>query len=60
LFALFIDVIVGVVEREKRRSVLQQVFVDRTGCSSWEEAERAYRDYTHVVDNFIGMITYFA
>jgi hypothetical protein len=44
------------VKMEKRRGLLQEIFMQRTGCSTWEEAETEFFSHVHVVDEFLGKL----
>ncbi|XP_062595971.1 uncharacterized protein LOC134257360 [Saccostrea cucullata] len=42
------------IKLEKKREMLRKIFMDRTGCATWEEAEDNFEPYTHEVDKFLG------
>lgn len=43
----------ALVEKEKKRSLMKEIFVERTGCKDWEEAEEVYEEYTEQIDQFL-------
>lgn len=42
------------VKREKKRTILRNIFQEKTKCSTWEEAENLYEPYVSIVDDYIG------
>lgn len=48
-----VGVMCALVEKEKKRSLMKEIFVERTGCKDWEEAEEVYEEYTEQIDQFL-------
>ncbi|XP_061170611.1 uncharacterized protein LOC133179989 [Saccostrea echinata] len=44
-----------IVQKEKKRDILKNLFLERTSCESWEEAEVLYEPYISAVDEYIDM-----
>ncbi|XP_052681283.1 uncharacterized protein LOC128162125 [Crassostrea angulata] len=41
------------LKTEKKRTILKEVFLEKTQCSTWEEAEETYEPYVHMVDDYL-------
>lgn len=44
------------IKLEKKRGILKKIFMERTNCSSWEEAEENFEPYVHIVEEFLGSL----
>ena len=42
------------VDKDKKKSLIRQIFVQQTECGGWEEAKEQFPEHTGRLDDFLG------